>query len=164
MNNLIIRRTTPYDIPKVAQILSSSEAWMCYGTTYNIAKQNIETMADDSYVGFIDDSVVGFITLRVDGIGNFGAYIRMLAVAEPYRGKGIGRMLIDYISNLAFQKTQNLFLICSEQNIMAQRFYEKVGFVQVGALSDLVIKGQNEILYRKTIGPMKRGIAIQTNQ
>lgn len=156
MDNLIIRATLSSDIPHIAKILSTSDAWTCYGITYEIAKQLLETMPDDSFVAVIDNDIVGFITLRIDGVGNIGSYIRMVVVAEPYRGKSIGSKLVEYISNIAFQKTQNLFLICSEGNDMARRFYEKIGFTQVGVLTDLVVKGHHEILYRKTTGPIKK--------
>ena len=156
MDNLIIRSTLSSDIPKVARILSSSEAWSCYGIDYQIAKQLLETMPDTSYVGVIGNQIVGFITLRIDGVGNIGAYIRMVAVAESFRGKSIGTKLIDYISSIAFKSIQNLFLICSEENIMARSFYEKVGFIPVGVLPDLVIEDHAEIFYRKTIGVMKK--------
>ncbi|MHC1760151.1 MAG: GNAT family N-acetyltransferase [Negativicutes bacterium] len=98
MDGLIIRRTLASDIPKVAKILSSTEAWSCYGITYDIARQMLEKMPDDSFVGIIDNEVVGFITLRIDGVGNIGAYTRMVVVAEVYRGKAIGSKLIDYVS------------------------------------------------------------------
>ena len=155
MENMIIRKTLPTDIPIVAMILSSTEAWTCYGITYDIAMKMLYDMPDESFVGVIDNEIVGFITLRGDGVGNIGAYVRMVVVKATYRGKMLGSKLIDHIAKIAFQKTHNLFLICSAENTMARRFYEKIGFVAVGSLADLVIKDHNEILYRKTNGPMK---------
>lgn len=156
MDNIIIRRTIPSDIPEIARILSTTEAWTCYDINYDTATKILETMKDDSYVAIWDNTVTGFITLRIDGVGNIGAYIRMVAVAKNFRGKQIGTKLIEFISNITFKETSNLFLICSVENTKAQSFYEKIGFEKVGILSDLVIKNHDEIFFRKTSGPMKK--------
>lgn len=109
-------------------------------------------MEDTIYIAEIGDKSVGFITIRIDGVGNIGAYVRMVAVAEQWRRKGIGHQLIDFVSQIAIQHIPNLFLICSVDNEEAQRFYEKIGFLRVGILPDLVINGHDELLYRKSFG------------
>lgn len=155
MENVVIRPRQSSDIPAIAMILSTTEAWMCYGIDYEIAKQLLEDMQDDSYVAVIGEIIVGFITLRLHGVGNIGAYVRMVVVAESFRGKGIGVKLIHHIASIAFQETANLFLICSVENTDARTFYEKVGFTQVGVLTDLVVKGHDEIFYRKIAGCLR---------
>lgn len=155
MGKAIIRPMQFWDIPTVAMILSTTEAWTCYGINYEIAKQLLEGMQDKSYVAVIGETIVGFITLRLDGVGNIGAYIRMVVVAESFRGEGIGVKMINHIAKIAFEETSNLFLICSIENTKDRAFYEKVGFNQVGILTDLVIKGHNEIFYRMTAGCLR---------
>ncbi|OPX87687.1 MAG: Acetyltransferase (GNAT) family protein [Pelotomaculum sp. PtaB.Bin104] len=146
---MIIRKGENKDFPILARIISSSEAWTCYGIDYDIAVSLFDKMEDTIYVAEIEGRVVGFITLRIDGVGNIGAYVRMVAVDEPYRGQGIGA------KDVAFQKISNVFLICSVTNVKAQRFYENTGFAKVGILPDLVVSGHDEILYRKNAGTLR---------
>lgn len=154
MSNPIFREAKAQDIPMLADIISTTEAWQRYNIDYTTAIRLLESMEDTIYVAEIGDQIGGFVTLRTNGVGNIGAYMRMIAVAEIYRGRELGRKLMDYISEIAFQKTPNLFLICSVDNSDARRFYEKVGFAKAGTLSNLVLEGHDEILYRKTTGPM----------
>jgi ribosomal protein S18 acetylase RimI-like enzyme len=111
-------------------------------------------MEDTIYIAENKEETVGFITLRINGVGNIGAYVRMVAVAEGFRGQGIGRKMIEYVSEIASQDISNLFLICSVENKKAQDFYEKAGFERVGVMKDLVVKGHDEILYRKNFGTL----------
>jgi len=103
-------------------------------------------MEDTIYVTEQNGEVVGFITLRINGVGNIGAYVRMVAVAEKFRGQGIGRQMIAYIGNLASQYIPNLFLICSVENVDAQKFYEKNGFEKIGIMKNLVGKAALRLL------------------
>lgn len=82
------------------------------------------------YVAEINEKLVGFVTIRIDGVGNIGAYIKMIAVDQVFRGSGIGAQLIDYVSGIAAENIPNLFLICS------------VSF------------GHDEIFYRKSLGSL----------
>ncbi len=152
--DLFFRPASSADIPDLATIISSSDAWTCYDIDYNKAVALLEQMEDAIYIAEQKNQVMGFITLRFNGVGNFGAYVRMLAVAEPYRSKGVGRCLVEYASTIVAPNQPNLFLICSTENLLAQRFYASVGFKEVGLLKDLVIAGHDEILYRKCFGTL----------
>ncbi len=152
--DLVFRLANPTDIPILAQIISSYEAWTRYDIDYKRAVTLIEKMEDTIYIVELDNQVLGFITLRLNGVGNFGAYVRMLAVAEPYQRQGVGRKLVDYAGTIAGPHQPNLFLICSTDNLSAQRFYENAGFESVGLLKNLVIPDHDEILYRKSFGTL----------
>lgn len=78
----------------------------------------------------------------------------MIAVDENYRGMGIGTRMIDFIGNLVEKEIHNLFLICLTDNHDAQRFYENIGFEKVGVMKDLLVKGHDEIWFRKSFGPI----------
>ena len=145
------------DIPEVAEIMSTSEAWKCFGIDYGWAFKTLTTMTDALYVAVSPETgeVVGFGSVRRDGVGNIGAYTRLFGVKKKYLRRGIGRQLCDFIWDIAAKTSPNLFLICSENNKPGLEFYEKMGFTKAGILTGLVIPGQNEILLRKTSGPIK---------
>lgn len=154
--NLIYRKATSADFEWLAKLVSTSEAWTCFGINFTEALQLFKSMADDTiYIAELTNEPVGFITIRPHGVGNFGAYIRMIAVDEEFRGQGIGTKLLTFATDLIKELTPNLFLICSVENIKAQALYERVGFVKVGVMPDLVVKGHDEILYRKSSGTMR---------
>ncbi len=145
------------DIPEMAEIIASAEAWISYGIDYNQARRMLSTLPDALYVAISvkTGEVVGFGSLRRDGVGNIGAYVRLFAVKDKYRGRGVGRQLMDFIWQIAVQTSPNLFLICSENNREALAFYEKMGFARVGVMPDLVVAGRHEVLMRRTSGPLK---------
>lgn len=154
MDHLEIRAGVIADFPKLAQIISSSTAWICYGIDYRKAVQLFEQMPDKIYIAELNQNMAGFFTIRPDGVGNIGAYIRMLAVDSNFRSCGIGTQLIDYAGKIAAAHIPNLFLICSVENINARRFYERNGFEQVGLLKDLAVVNHDEILYRKRLAAL----------
>jgi ribosomal protein S18 acetylase RimI-like enzyme len=154
MEPMAIRLGTSSDIDQLAHIISSSEAWTCYGIDHNLALKLFQQMQDTIYVAELNHQLAGFVTLRTDGVGNIGAYIRMLAVISAFRGRGIGARLIEYVSQIAAQNIPNLFLICSFDNIRAQSFYERNGFERVGIIKDLAVSNHDEIFYRKCLGTL----------
>ena len=82
----------------------------------------------------------------------------MIAVAEIFRGQGIGKRMINHIKEIVASKHRhipNVFLICSVKNKDAQSFYEKNGFEKIGIMKDLVVDGHDEIWYRKSFGTVR---------
>lgn len=154
MASVEIRAGTRDDLAQLAAIISSSEAWTCYGIDFDLALKLFDQMTDNIYVAETNQQLVGFVTLRIDGVGNIGAYIRMLAVAQNYRGLGIGGQLIDYVGRIAARNIPNLFLICSVENVRAQSFYERNGFNPIGIMKDLAVANHDEIFYRKCLGTL----------
>ena len=88
-----------------------------YGFDFEKSVRVLETMEDVIYIAKLNGKVAGFITLRINGVGNIGAYVRMLAVNTEYRNKGIGKVMVDYIQQIAHDNgMDNIFLICSTDN------------------------------------------------
>lgn len=138
-------------IYQCAEIISSEHAWQVYGIDLNKAIEILTSMPDQIYVAIENNIVQGFATLRLQGVGNIGSYVRMLAVRRDCRRQSIGRFLIDHIQKEAEkQGDKDIFLICSTDNPNASRFYESIGFNRIGILSDLLVAGHDEFLYRRS--------------
>lgn len=61
-------------------------------------------------------------------LGTNGASIEMLFVHPEYRGRGMGRRLVDYaVGELGCSRVD-----VNEQNLQAVGFYERMGFVRIG--------------------------------
>ena len=71
-------------------------------------------------------------------------------------GRGIGRALMEWAEAEVFDRrcARNLFLLVSDFNTPARRFYERLGFAEVGRLPDYLVAGRDEIIVRKTGGPL----------
>ena len=93
------------------------------------SKESLEEMIlSDSYILIVDncEKINGYLLVH-DSFDVFE--IMKIAVIEKSREKGIGKDLINYFLNI---KKENLFLEVREGNIKAIKFYEKIGFNQVG--------------------------------
>ncbi len=84
----------------------------------------------DLWVAEVESAVRGYAVVwyvaREAELGN-------LAVARRWRRRGLGRWLLDWVLRAAGERgTERIFLEVRESNLMAQRLYERRGFVQVG--------------------------------
>ena len=70
-----------------------------------------------------------------------GAYLHRLVAAEPFRGLGLGRWMIDCASDIARQNARSwLRLDCGADNMRLRRWYEDLGFSHCGDV-DVDVKG-----------------------
>ena len=81
-------------------------------------------------------------------------YVQTLCVAEGLRGQGLGSELLAFAEERIFREFKNVFLCVSSFNPRARALYERLGYETVGPLRDFVIAGHDEILLRKTRGPL----------
>jgi GNAT superfamily N-acetyltransferase len=68
-----------------------------------------------------------------------------------HRSTGIGQRLLDAAEEQVRPISRDMFLLCSDFNVGAQRFYIRQGYVQVGALPDYVVPGITELIFRKRL-------------
>ncbi|TFB13209.1 GNAT family N-acetyltransferase [Candidatus Marinimicrobia bacterium MT.SAG.4] len=99
---------------------------------------NFTTLFDDSSAAFIvaeeEDKVVGMLIAQVrHGLSytatEISGYIRDVAVAKSFRGKGIGRELVQ--AGVEFLKSKNveyIDLITGSSNNISNDFWQKMGF------------------------------------
>ena len=72
----------------------------------------------------IDDNVVGYGHLDFEDVIWLG-----ICVLEKYRGKGIGKCIMNYLLDYCKNNNINeLYLTVDKQNIVAKNLYDKLGF------------------------------------
>jgi ribosomal protein S18 acetylase RimI-like enzyme len=98
-------------------------------TVYELA---ISSDKQKLIIGLINNQVVGFCSLTIKNnlwqAGNLG-HVDELVVDESARGQGIGKILIDKITEIAIQnKCKRIELDSAFHRKDAHKFYEKIGY------------------------------------
>lgn len=101
------------------------------------------------YVVLCNGECAGFAYFISEGAFHAYPYLHLIAIREKYRGKGIGRKLLEFIENMLFKTKDKIFLLVGDYNPGAKIFYEKLGYKYIGTIPSLYRKGINEDLMMK---------------
>jgi ribosomal-protein-alanine N-acetyltransferase len=134
-----------------ARVMVESEPWITLRRDFDSALRLITDRTKEVYVARATGAPVGHVVVNMEG--PFAGYIQALAVAEEWRGRGIGARLLKFAEERIFCDSPNVFLCVSGFNTRAQQFYARLGYERIGELKDYVIVGESEILMRKSVGP-----------
>ncbi|HEU4383450.1 MAG TPA: GNAT family N-acetyltransferase [Anaeromyxobacteraceae bacterium] len=88
--------------------------------------------------------------LRSGTLG-MGGYLRLIAVTPEATSGGIGVRLLRAFEAEVARESRHAFLLVSDFNAGAQRFYERHRYTRVGALPGLVLPDVVEVLYWKRL-------------
>jgi ribosomal protein S18 acetylase RimI-like enzyme len=94
-------------------------------------------------------SPVGLSWFLPTGTFAGGAYLRLLAVLPAAQSQGVGQALLQDFESLCAPRSASLFLLCSDFNTDAQRFYRRHGYAQVGMIPDFAAPTINEVIFYK---------------
>ncbi len=136
-----------------ARMMASSEPWLTLGRGYEAGLSMLRDPARERHVAVLDGAVCGFFVVLMQGA--LVGYLQTICVAPNARGKGVGHALMAAAEALVFARSPNFFLMVSDFNLDAQRFYQKLGYAVIGTLTDYLVAGRSEILMRKTRGAMR---------
>ncbi len=152
MNDAIrIETADRLDIADCRRLVLASEPWMTLGYGEAEAQAIVRSASTDNLlVAKAGERIVGF-ALSTPGV-LLGEYLKLLAVESDRRAAGIGRSLMAELERRAFARWPNVYLCVSDFNTNGRAFYRRIGYTEIGALSDLVVAGKGEILMRKTAG------------
>jgi GNAT superfamily N-acetyltransferase len=94
-----------------------------------------------------DGRVRGLAWFLASGTFALGGYLRLIAVAPGATGGGVGAALLAAFEAEAAKASRHAFLLVSDFNDGAQRFYERHGYARVGAIPGLVLADVAELVY-----------------
>jgi ribosomal protein S18 acetylase RimI-like enzyme len=154
-----VRPLTPAHIPALSAMLGAMEPWISYRVDRPAWERLLHAVPPDEEALVAlddDDCVIGYVQFSYRGAFCLSGYIRTLAVDPGRHGRGLGRQLLTHVEELIFARGPNVFLLCSAGNEAAQAFYRAVGYEQVGRLNVYVLPGEDELLFRKTRGPIRK--------
>jgi GNAT superfamily N-acetyltransferase len=93
----------------------------------------------------------GLAWFHRQGTFGLGGYLRLMAVLPEVQSRGVGRALLQAFEAAVAEVSAHGFLLCSDFNRDAQRFYERHGWARVGELPGLVLPGVAEVIYWKRV-------------
>jgi ribosomal protein S18 acetylase RimI-like enzyme len=145
--NIHIRNARSDELDEVSLLLRDAyqqyetiippEAWKSYVEDITDVKSRLGD--SDLIVALLDHRLAGCVTLYLDGSRSFPeawpggwAVVRLLAVHPEYRGRGIGRALMEECIRRCRQaKVAAIGLHTTEAMDIARQMYERMGFVRV---------------------------------
>lgn len=142
----------PGDVSECARWIAETPLWQRYGVSADSMAARLQTGLDAGATIFVAEAegqVLGFIWFVEGGAFNRSGYIQLVGVRPGERGHGVGRALMEYAEAQNRSARRDMFLLVSDFNTAAQRFYERLGYRQVGRLDDYVVPGIAELVYWK---------------
>jgi ribosomal protein S18 acetylase RimI-like enzyme len=108
----------------------------------------VEATRHDALAQQSDGAVAGFAWFVTRGAFDRSGYLRLIAVDDRYHGGGVGRMLMAELERRHLAQG-GIVLLAAASNAAAHRFYERLGYQQVGELPDYVKPHLHERIYYK---------------
>jgi ribosomal protein S18 acetylase RimI-like enzyme len=152
---LVVRPFHAADAPACGAIVGATPLWQRSGTTVDQATHFLATAAaaGDTLLVLDDGGVVGFAWIDRRGAFGRSAYLRMIAIVPARRSAGLGARLLAAFETIALQEGPDAFLLVSDFNADAQRFYRAHGYVEAGRIPGYVSPDADEILMWKRLTP-----------
>jgi ribosomal protein S18 acetylase RimI-like enzyme len=149
----------PSDIAHVTAWMLRVPLWQRYGFTAERGQQQFEQAllrGDLLRVADLPDNPArGFCRVVLNGAFARSAYLQLIGVDPHCSGMGIGAALLAHIEDAVRDHHQDLFLLASDFNADAHRFYRRHGYRQIGTIPGYVLADVDELIFwkRLTGGP-----------
>ena len=157
--NITINLTIdPQNIPVCALMMAKSDPWITLGMNYDQCLKAFDGSLKEIYIIENEKEIAGFVIIQIGG--TFKGYIQTICIGEAYRGKGLGKKLLQFCEERILLISPNIFICVSSFNKGAIKLYDEFGFKKIGELENFVKEGLTELLLRKTFGPLV-GYSVQ---
>lgn len=111
-------------------LVDEGEEWSDYHSLEGRDKYAKAIESSIVYIAIEDDLICGYIRCKEDD--GFGIYIYDLLVRESYRGRAIGKLLME---RLSIDFPNQLIYVMSD----VDPYYEKLGFEREGSIFRVII-------------------------
>lgn len=150
----VIRAMTLDDAPLLAAWMVETPLWQRYQLTADRAVENFKAgLARGDWLFTADSELpaCGFAWVLPGGAFGRSPYLRLIGVHPQMIGAGIGAKLLHTVEQRTLEIAQDLFLLVSDFNLEAQRFYQRQGYTQIGAIPGYVLPDVTELIFRKRL-------------
>jgi ribosomal protein S18 acetylase RimI-like enzyme len=156
MSQAVIRPMSASDIPLLAEWLPEVPLWQRYNLTAKVATQYLHDALNQGDLVVVADLAPeapcsGFAWCMPRGAFGRSAYLRWIGVHSSRTGGGLGGLLLRHIEQAAATYAPDLFLLVSDFNQAAQRFYFRAGYRQMGALPGYILPDVAELIFWKSL-------------
>ncbi len=149
-----VRRLEPRDVPALAAELARLDLMVRYRRDAARIAADLEAAlarGDGLLVEEADGAPRGLAWFLPAGTFALGGYLRLIAVVPSALGSGAGAALLAAFEAEVAKASRHAFLLVSDFNAAAQRFYERHGYARVGAIPGLVLPDVAEVVYWKRL-------------
>jgi len=149
-----VRPLAAAEIPALARALAGVPLMVRYGRTpgaLEAALSGAHARGERLLVAADGGALRGLAWFLTQGTLALGGYLKLIAMLPGAEGKGAGAALLAAFEAETARESRHAFLLVSDFNDGAQRFYERHGYVRAGALPGLVLPDVAEVLYWKRL-------------
>ena len=149
-----IRPLTREDVPALAAALAGLPLMVRYGRDAAALARSLEAALGRGEGLLVEEeagTLRGLAWFLPAGTLALGGYLRLIAVVPGAEGQGTGRALLRAFEAETARRSGHAFLLVSDFNEGAIRFYEREGYARVGPLPGLVLPDVAELLYWKRL-------------
>ncbi|CAN5783217.1 hypothetical protein BH24CHL4_BH24CHL4_23300 [soil metagenome] len=153
MTEPIVRPMTSDDILVIVEWMLTDPLWQRYEMRAGEIQSEFRGALERGDLLLVADADVparGFAWCLLNGMFGTQAYLKRIGVDQACTGQNIGGLLLARIEELVIASNQDvLFLLVSDFNVGAQRFYRRHGYQQNGEFPGLAIPGVTELLFSR---------------
>ena len=144
--------SNPAEFEICARMMVKTYPWITLEMNYDQCIRAFEGDFREVYILEFENKIAGFVILQMKG--TFKGYIQTICIDEAHRGKGLGKILLQFCEEKILKVSPNIFICVSSFNKGAAKLYYEFGFKLIGELENFVKEGFTELLLRKTVGAM----------
>jgi ribosomal protein S18 acetylase RimI-like enzyme len=142
------------EIPSLARALAAVPLMVRYGRDAAALERALaaaHARGEGLLVADEGGAIRGLAWFLREGTLAMGGYLKLIAMLPGAERQGAGTALLAAFEAEAAVLGAHAFLLVSDFNVDAQRFYERHGYARVGALPALVLPDVAEVLYWKRL-------------
>lgn len=147
-----VRAARAGDASRYSYLVDEHPMFSSYGWTREGLESSIgDALRKGHAIGVCEvcGSAAGLVWGIEEGAFARSGYVRLVIVARAFEGRGVASLLMDWVEHQLYSAAPDVFLLVNENNLRAQRFYERRGYVRIGEVSEYVVPDEAEAIYRK---------------
>ena len=130
--------------------------WQRYGLTVDVVTSQFQkAILEEALIYVIEiegqEGPVGFVWYSLVGAFGRSPYLKQIGIHPDFTGIRIGRQLLAFFEEDCKKFSNQLFLLVSDFNIGAQKFYKRHGYEHIGTIPNYVLPDVSEFIYHKRL-------------
>jgi ribosomal protein S18 acetylase RimI-like enzyme len=147
-HHVSIAPATEADRSWAAALIAGQEPWITLGVSYETCLRNCTDPDLHLHIAHVGPHRCGILLVHPKGFAG-SPYIKSIATDPARKNAGAGLVMMHFAEEHYGHLTGHLALCVSSFNTRAKRFYDLLGYVQVGELQDYIMTGASEMIMIK---------------